>query len=287
MAYAKVNLSLHVGKRRPDGLHQIHSIFQSVSLADQLRIEQEPDSRIDTVVCRGVDGPNIVGDALAKFRGITGWKGPALRVSVDKQIPIAAGLGGGSADAAAVLRVVNEIAADPLDIEGLRRLGAAIGSDVPSQILPGLYLVTGAGERLEPQRAIDEFALVLLPVNKKLSTADVYRQYDLQRHSGEIDDQVDPGQLRGEIDLNLLAGESNDLENTVIEMALEVPAALEEMKKAGALASRVSGSGPTVFGIFESFDSAESAARKLAGIGSKAVKPVCFGSGHDFGRADQ
>ncbi len=284
MAYAKVNLSLHIGALRPDGLHEIHSIFQSVSLADELTFEEEQDNRVDTVVCLGVDGPNIIGDALAKFRGITGWKGPALRVSVDKRIPVAAGLGGGSADAAATLRAVNEIAGDILDIDGLRRLGAAVGADVPSQIVPGLYLATGAGERLEAMRLVDEFALVLLPGNRLLSTADVYREFDRHINREQIDEESgvilssEGAKDLGEVDLKMLIDETNELEETVIEIAPDVSIALEELKDAGALATRVTGSGPTTIGIFKSFGSAETAAKKLVASGAMAVKPIGVGS---------
>ncbi len=278
LAYAKVNLSLHVGGLMPNGLHEIHSIFQSVSLADELTFEEEQNNRVDTVVCSGVDEPNIVGDALAKFRGITEWKGPALRVSVDKRIPVAAGLGGGSADAAAALRAVNEIAGDILDADGLRRVGAAVGSDVPSQIVPGLYLVTGAGERLEAMRLVDEIALVLLPGNKLLSTGDVYEEFDRRGCLEKIDEESGIRQPLDEIDLKTITDETNELEETVIEMAPDVSVALEALKDAGALAARVTGSGPTTFGIFKSFDSAEVAAKKLEASGAIAVKPIGVGS---------
>src|SRR3954447_26497948 len=146
LAPAKVNLVLQVGPRRADGLHDLCSIFASLDLCDELRFE--PADR-DEVVCRGVTGPTLVTAALDVFREEAGEL-PPLRVEIDKQIPVAAGLGGGSADAAAALRAANSIAGAPLDSDALRALGARIGADVPSQIEPRHALVTGAGERVEP-----------------------------------------------------------------------------------------------------------------------------------------
>ena len=278
MAFAKVNLSLCVGRRRSDGLHEIRSIFQSVSLADELVFEENRTGEKDVVICQGVDGPNTVDKALARFRGQTGWAGPALKVSITKRIPVAAGLGGGSADAAATLRTVNEIAGVPLDIDGLRLLGSEIGADVPSQIKPGLYIVSGAGEMLEERTLGTELGLVLVPGKSRLSTADVYRAFDRSGKHSERSLPDRTNHLRNDLNLSLLVSETNELEPTVTEMAPEVLETMDELKRAGALAARVTGSGPTTFGIFESFGTAELAAEKLEASGAVAVTPVGAGS---------
>ncbi len=171
-APAKVNLVLQVGRRRDDGLHELCSVFAPLELADELIFE--PAER-DEVVAPGVDGPNLVQAALDAFRRRAELE--PLRVRIDKDIPVAGGLGGGSADAAAALRAANRLAGEPLDLEQLRSLGAGIGADVPSQLDPRPSLVTGAGERVEPN-ALEPLWLVLVPSAEGLSTAAVYAELD-------------------------------------------------------------------------------------------------------------
>ena len=146
-APAKLNLVLQVGRPRPDGLHEICSIFASLELSDELTLLAS-DTDGDEVVCPGVDGPNLVEAALRLFRERVDPQLPTLRVTIHKRIPVAAGLGGGSADAAAALRAANELAARPLDLAGLRALAGELGADVPSQVEPTHALVSGAGERV-------------------------------------------------------------------------------------------------------------------------------------------
>ena len=122
-AFAKLNLVLHVGRARDDGLHAICSLFASLRLADEVRVEE---AAADEVVCPGVEGHNLAAAALASFRAaVPGAALPPLRVTIEKRIPVAAGLGGGSADAAAVLRAANDLAEAPLD----RELAAGGGGD--------------------------------------------------------------------------------------------------------------------------------------------------------------
>jgi len=121
LAFAKLNLVLHVGPPRADGLHPLCSIFASVDLADDVQVDLA-DGRSDVVECPGVHGPNLAEAAAAAFRERVPSL-PALRVRIDKRIPVSAGLGGGSADAAAVLRAANQIAGSPLSIPALREIG--------------------------------------------------------------------------------------------------------------------------------------------------------------------
>ena len=166
------------GRRRAaPGLHELCSLFASLELADELTIEPLGGGSADEVVCPGVDGPNLAARALDALRAALDGDLPPLRVTIDKRIPVAAGLGGGSADAAAVLRAANGIAGTPLDAGELRAIGARIGADVPSQIEPRHALVTGAGEHVEPLD-LPPMALVLVPQDGGLSTADVYRAAD-------------------------------------------------------------------------------------------------------------
>ena len=168
-APAKLNLCLYVGPRRDDGLHEIRSLFEPLDLADELRIS-EADA--DKVICEGIEGPDLTATALAALRE-HGWDGPRLRIEVTKRIPVAAGLGGGSADAAAVLRLAMG------EVEGLRSIAAGIGADVPSQLQPRPCLVAGAGEVIEPAPPPGEHAVVLVPqAEGGLATAAVYSEAD-------------------------------------------------------------------------------------------------------------
>ena len=258
VAPAKVNLVLQVGPRRPDGLHDICSLFASLELADELTFE-EADR--DEVVCHDVPGDNLVSAALDAFRREASL--PPLRVTIDKRIPVAAGMGGGSADAAAALRAANAIAGEPLSPDALRALGARIGADVPSQVEPRHALVTGAGEGVEPVE-LPDMALVLVPVDEGLSTAAVYAEAD---RIPSTRPQLDPGGLRRLAAAPLAAlarGLENDLEAAALALRPELARTLAELEEAGALAARITGSGPTAFGVFESVTSAEAAARLLS-----------------------
>jgi 4-diphosphocytidyl-2-C-methyl-D-erythritol kinase len=188
-------------------------------------------------------------------------------VTIDKRIPVAAGLGGGSADAAAVLRAANRIAGAPLDTEALRAIGARMGADVPSQIEPRHALVTGAGEHVEPID-LPPMALVLVPQDEGLSTADVYRAAD---QIGSTRARLDPGGLRKLAQQplpDLAAALENDLEPAALHLRPELAKELDALRAAGALAARVTGSGPTTFGVFPDRASAEQAA---AALSSKTV----------------
>src|SRR5882757_10399356 len=127
-APAKLNLGLYLGRPRPDGLHELCSLFEPLALADLIRIEE---AERDEVICAGVEGENLAARALAKLRE-RGWDGPPLRIEIEKRTPVAAGLGGGSADAAAVLRLASG------EVDDLAGLAAELGADVPSQLRPSL-----------------------------------------------------------------------------------------------------------------------------------------------------
>src|SRR3954451_13733891 len=171
-APGKVNLCLFVGEPREDGLHPLVSVVQALSLADELTLM--PGGDADEVVCPGVEGPNLAGRALQLFREHTGWDGPPQRLTIDKRIPVAAGMGGGSSDAAATLRLAAHAAGAPVPAE----LGPRLGADVASLLRPGRVLMTGAGERVERLGEPDPLGVLVLPVAAELSTADVYREAD-------------------------------------------------------------------------------------------------------------
>ncbi len=262
-APAKVNLVLQVGRPRADGLHEICSIFASLRLADELTVRASDDDG-DRVVCPGVDGPNLVEKALELFRARVDAGLPPLEVTVEKKIPVAAGLGGGSADAAAALRAANELAGCPLESEELRELAAELGADVPSQIEPRHALVTGAGEHVD-RLELPGMGLVLVPSEDGLSTADVYREADRIESTRE---QLDPDglrQLAGGTLAMLAAGVENDLQPAAMSLRPDIGEPIARLRDAGALAAAVSGSGPTAFGIFSGPAVAERAAAGIPG----------------------
>lgn len=249
LAPAKVNLSLFLGGTRADGRHKLLTLFESLSLADELALEVT--GVVDEVVCPGVEGENLAARALAGLRA-RGWDGPPVRVQIDKRIPVAAGMAGGSADAAATLRLAMAVA--PGRAEEVDQLAAELGADVPSQLLPGLAVGTGAGEIVEHFEALPEHAFVVLPSEFQLSTPDVFREADrlgLQRSDDELERLYEAlvSALAPEPQLpaELLV---NDLQPAAVSLCPWCGDALDAMLGAGAEHALVSGSGPTVVGVW-------------------------------------
>jgi 4-diphosphocytidyl-2-C-methyl-D-erythritol kinase len=258
-APAKLNLCLYLGARREDGLHELCSLFEPLALADSIAVGE---AERDEVICDGVEGENLAMRALVALREC-GWESSPLRIEIEKRIPVAAGLGGGSADAAAVLRLATG------EVGELERIAGELGADVPSQLVPALALVRGAGEKLErlPQPA--EHAVVLLPGGGGLSTADVFAEADrlgLGRGEGELDDLARRLRLAagaGASPLAYLELLANDLEPAARSLRPEIGAALDALREAGAPRALLTGSGPTAFGLFESLAAARQAAAAL------------------------
>ena len=246
-APGKVNLCLFLGPVRPDGRHELVTVFESVSLADLVTVEVADR---DEVVCAGVDGVNIVTQAVDGLR-CRGWDGPSLRVVVGKRIPVAGGMGGGSADAAAVLRMARELA--PVSDEDIAELAASLGADVPSQLRPGLALGTGAGDVAQALDPLAPHSFVIVPQPFGLSTADVYREADrlgLPREASELAARA--GQIRAGAPMSHV----NDLEPAALSLRPEIGGALDTVRGTGADHAMVSGSGPTVFGLYLGNDAA-------------------------------
>ena len=251
-APAKVNLVLRIGPRR-GSLHELCSLFASIGLHDSVEVEV---AEADAVECPGVEGPNLAAAAIAALRDALGGELPPLRVRIEKRIPVAAGLGGGSADAAAVLRAGNALAGSPLSAGELRAVAAGLGSVVPSQVEPGHAIVSGSGGRVEPV-ALPAMALVLVPAAEGLSTAAVYAEADRL------------GTPRAELDCSGLdswdGALENDLQPAALSLRPELERTIDALLGLGARAAQVSGSGPTVFGVFGSPGDAERAAAALPG----------------------
>jgi 4-diphosphocytidyl-2-C-methyl-D-erythritol kinase len=251
LAPAKVNLSLFMGGLREDRRHRLATVLESLSLTDVLALEVLAASGSDVVLCPGVEGENLAARALAALRA-RGWDGPPVSVSIEKRIPVAAGMAGGSADAAAALRLAMAVA--PGRAEEVDAIAAELGADVPSQLVPGLSIGSGAGEIVEHFEPLGEHAYVVVPSAYSLATADVYREADrlgLARSGDELAARYQ----------DLLAALSrgvrprdelivNDLERAAVSLCPSITAVLEDVLAAGAEHALVSGSGPTVVGIW-------------------------------------
>jgi 4-diphosphocytidyl-2-C-methyl-D-erythritol kinase len=258
-APAKLNLCLYLGPRRPDGLHELCSLFAPLTLADRIVVGE---AEADAVVCPDVEGPNLAVRALATLRE-RGWSRPPVEVRIEKRIPLAAGLGGASADAAAVLRLARG------EVAGIEQIAAGLGADVPSQLEPRFALVTAAGERVEPLPDPAEFAVVLVPSEPGLATANVYAEAErlgLGRSAAELEEIG--GRLReaaagGASPLGYLELLRNDLEPAALSLRPELEDALAALRELGAAAALITGSGPTAFGLFADLPSADRAASAL------------------------
>jgi 4-diphosphocytidyl-2-C-methyl-D-erythritol kinase len=256
-APAKLNLALVVGSRRPDGKHELVTVFQRIELADRIELEPAPALEID-----GFTADTIVRSALEALARRAGVE-PHWRVAIEKSVPLSAGLGGGSSDAAVALRLANETLPKPLPRSELLELAGTIGADVPFFLADGPQLGSGDGTELRPLPLPQDYVvLLLLPAGvRKSSTAEVYRSFDERR--GERGFTKRKAALlaalegvRRPSDLALLP--ASDLAASPLS---------ERLLGLGAFRADVSGAGPAVYGLFEQQAGAESAAETMAGAG--------------------
>jgi len=285
LAPAKINLGLFVGPVREDGRHELATVMQSISLADELTLEPAPGAGADAdeVLCPGVGGENLAARALAEFRSRTGWAGPPVRLHIDKRIPVAAGLGGGSADAAAALRLAR--AASGLGgKELLLEIAAGLGADVPAQVAPGRWLAWGAGERLRELPAPrSAFGVLVLPSELELSTGAVYAEAD---RLGLCRGHAEVAARREELASALAGGAAlpaasellhNDLQRAAVSLAPEIGQTLRQAHAAGGHTVLLSGSGPTVLALFGRPGEEGTALARLAAerLGEHRPEPLC------------
>jgi 4-diphosphocytidyl-2-C-methyl-D-erythritol kinase len=260
-APAKINLVLRIGDPPPKRqLHAVASLFASLELADEIELEPAPE---DSVECEGVDGPNLATAAVERLRQYAPSL-PPLRVRITKRIPVAAGLAGGSADAAAVMRAANSFHEIPFDDDHLREIAAPLGSDVPSQIVPAHSVVTGTGEVVQ-RVELPPMAVVLVPAELGLATGDVFKK---ARHMGLPRPQVSADDLfeLAQQPLDVIASRlENALQPATLRLRPELSETIDALLGAGALGAQVSGSGPTVFGLFPDENGARAAADGIPG----------------------
>jgi 4-diphosphocytidyl-2-C-methyl-D-erythritol kinase len=254
-AAAKINLALVVGPRRADGKHDLLTVYQRITLADRLDVRHAVRNEVtgfadDTLVSRGIDA-------------LTAQDEVRLSVRIDKRIPVAAGLGGGSADAAAALALGNELLRDPLPAGRLDAIARELGADVPFFLRAGPQLGAGDGTELRqldlPQ---DYWILIVVPhTEQKSSTADVYARFDAR--GGDAGFQVRAAALLGALERvrrprDLAELPANDLASSPFA---------DELRELGAFRADVTGAGPGVYGLFLHRGPAVAAEKRLRGRG--------------------
>lgn len=262
-AYAKINLGLDVLGTLPNGYHQVKMIMQTVGIWDELTLEKAAEGIVIVTDSRELptDENNIIYKAARLMQEEFELPG-GIRVSLQKNIPVAAGMAGGSADAAAVMKAMNMLYELELSEERLRELGVRIGADVPYCIMGGTALAEGIGEKLTRLPAAPQCVLVVAKPDLNVSTKDVYTALDAMADypHPDIDGMtaaIKAGDLTG-----VTARLGNVLELVTAKQCPPVTEIRRMMDSHGAMGSLMSGSGPTVFGIFG--DRAE--AEKLAGL---------------------
>ena len=252
-AFAKINYALEVRGLRDDGYHEISSVFQSISLADELEIERTQGGFELFFEPEGVEvGPleeNTVYKAWASLWEASGHELP-VRIRLHKKVPAGAGLGGGSADAAAVLVGMNELFGLGLEVEDLRRIGTRIGADVPFCVSGGTALGEGVGEILTPLPAPPEHRLLLAKPDRSADTGGIYRAHDRRQAPDKTCVEPVIAALHSG-DLSTFArAVGNVLEPVTADLVPEVAEYKREMLRAGALAAAMTGTGTAVYGIF-------------------------------------
>jgi 4-diphosphocytidyl-2-C-methyl-D-erythritol kinase len=267
-ATAKLNLALVVGPLRDDGRHEVATVLQRIDLADRVSIEPAAEFRVE-----GFAEDTLVRAALERLAEAANTD-PCWHARIWKQVPVAAGLGGGSSDAATALRLANETLAEPLPPERLHELASELGADVPFFLTSGPQLGAGTGTKLEPlELPQDYWVVLLLPHDqRKPSTADVYAGFD--RRDGAAGFEERHARLRETLaeakrPRDLAALPPNDLAAS--------PHA-ERLLEFGAVRADVSGAGPAVYGLFLHRAQAAAAERELEALGRTWITvPTWYG----------
>lgn len=260
-APAKVNYLLDVISRRPDGYHDLRMVMQCINLCDDINLTLTSNSEI-TVTCgkNGVpDGPgNIAWKAARQMLDLAGT-GQGAEIAITKNIPVAAGLGGGSSDAATVLMGMNELLQLGLSDQRLMEIGVKLGADVPFFIFKKTALAEGIGEQLTAMPDLPKVWIVLVNPGVHVSTAWVYKNLQLTNRR----DLAKLPHFYGTIE-DISSILSNDLETVTIPAFPVIAEIKEKMMDLGAVGAMMSGSGPTVFGLFRDGETAEKARELLS-----------------------
>lgn len=263
-AYAKINLGLDVLGTLPNGYHEVRMVMQTVDIWDELTFEKAESGIVITTDSGELptDENNLIYKAAKLMQEEFDIAG-GVKIYLQKNIPIAAGMAGGSTDAAAAMRGLNELYELDVPEEKLMELGVRIGADVPYCIMGGTALAEGIGERLTRLPAAPKCFLVVAKPDYNVSTKEIYAKLDAMKDYAHPDIDgiiaaIETGNLGG-----VAKRLGNVLEDVTVQIHPEVTAVRELLQEKGALGSRMSGSGPTVFGIFDNHTAAEAAAESL------------------------
>lgn len=264
-ACAKINLTLSVGRKRPDGYHEVETVMTAVGLCDTVTLYRNtgPWDKLecDPPVTERA-GDNLCMKALRVFFEEFGPKKDFVTIQLEKHIPTQAGLGGGSSDAAAVLRGLRALYAPNMTDTRLEKMAENLGSDVPFFIRGGTALATGRGEKLEALPKMPQCWLVIVKPEESHSTAAMYAAIDsAESRSGSDSRIVLEGLNSGDL-AKIAAGLSNDFQQVLPEGSA-IPAIVETLRQQGALNAQMTGSGSAVFGLFHRREDAEVAASVL------------------------
>ena len=266
-AFAKINLTLEVGKKREDGYHEIVSVMARTTLSDKVEVEKNTVGSIrlncTDLSLNGDD--NLCVKAVKGYFNIAGVSFQGVDIALEKHIPVAAGLGGGSADAAAVIECMEELFG-ALSPEKRHTLARSLGADVPYCLEKTPCICRGIGDECEriDSKAFDSLFLVIKKNAEKLSTGAVYSAFAaLPKREGEYDhESVIKALERGDRAL-LISSLFNDVERVVLDKSPEVKALKEEMLEAGAVSALMSGAGPTVVGFFDDEEKARAYSKNV------------------------
>ncbi|MBQ3792053.1 MAG: 4-(cytidine 5'-diphospho)-2-C-methyl-D-erythritol kinase [Clostridia bacterium] len=258
-AYAKINLFLAVKERREDGFHNLSSVMQSVSLCDRIAIsfeEGEPGIRItskDVALPEGDD--NLIQKAVRVFYETTGLTMPSIDVAIDKKIPLASGLAGGSSDAACVLRLLNQYHENPITASKILKIAAEIGSDVPFCFYGGTALCESKGEKITHLSEMPACTILLVKGPESKTTEGAYKKLDAAYSDSFPDKKKELDAFLEALNSQKLDRISAGLYNVFEDVMLDSFASTREIFRVlhdfGQTGSRMSGSGPTVFSLFE------------------------------------
>lgn len=259
-SYAKINLTLDVLGRLDNGYHEIKMIMQSINLFDLVVVDAQPSgiSLSTNCSCLPNNAKNIAYKAAELFFKETKTKGGA-KILIHKNIPIAAGLAGGSGNAAAVLCALNLLYNTDLPDSELARIGLTLGADVPYCIFGGTCLAEGIGERLTPLPSVEGLPVVLVKPPVNISTAVIYKNIDSEKEPRHPDTDAAVSAIKSENTAALCANLFNIMEPVTQNLCPQIPQIKQTLIDLGARAAVMSGSGPTVFGIFSDNAAAKNA----------------------------
>lgn len=265
-AYAKINLSLDILGTLDNGYHSLKMVMQSISLFDIITVTKM-DSGIkltSNLPYLPTNENNICYKAATKFFEYTKTNS-GISIDISKRIPVGAGLGGGSSNAAAVLKALNKLFETKLSLKEMCSIGADIGADVPFCVFGGTRLAEGFGEKLSPLPKMPKYTILLVKPSFSLSTKAIYSLYDKRESVTHPDTDKLISGLKNNSIYEICEGMGNVLEETVIPDYPVIQDIKDELLSLGAINAQMSGSGPTVFGIFESFETASDAKKILWG----------------------